>query len=272
MKKKGVYFNHGEDKLFWIESVEEREDFLFIELHYVKYNKKLDIFDVNNKKTVNIKEKNQGDKEKQHIVIKVFDDKNKAILVMESLHSGLKYKKIEELFKSELSKFIKLKLSNTNIIHSDIILSINSIIDKDFLGNIDKLKKGVSLIKLIFTDNKFIDEDLIFIGENSERRYEFTQKPTLRQRFKCDQVKSFCQEVLTNKNKDIKSIIIEGDDNDGHPIKLDKDGIKMRDILDVQLDSNTNTVDTNKIFDMIFDKINKRYGDLDLITNLIIRE
>ncbi|MDQ4681634.1 hypothetical protein, partial [Stenotrophomonas maltophilia group sp. RNC7] len=109
-----------------------------IRLGYTHYNKKLDIINVNNMAVTKIKNRNEGDKEKQHMLFKTYDDANKAVLVFEKIVQGVTCNNLEE----ELNEFIKKQFKK-----NDFELCIEPIPSKEFLEELSDMNK-ISILKV----------------------------------------------------------------------------------------------------------------------------
>ncbi|GIW48761.1 MAG: hypothetical protein KatS3mg079_237 [Caloramator sp.] len=233
------------DKIYWFDYCEINNDVIKIVLNYSKYNKNVSIIDVSTLAVTKTKNKNEGDLEKQHILIKILK-KNRAIMIFERVVQGIYTKSIEE----EINNFIKQNMKQNLQLFEEIAVSldnnikdindvefyIRSVPNKDYLNELQNMKR-ISLIKVVVDKEKAkLDDDIEFSERTITRQeYDIIYKPVRGLSFSNIKVGDYVKKYLNGENDKIKRIIVEGKNNEGK-IKLDTDGIKLNKYIETYLD------------------------------------
>lgn len=264
-------------KKCWVDLAEENSignyDTLEVKLTYSKFNKKLNVINVKNRSVVGGKGLDEGDEEKQHFVIKFYPNANYALIVFEKVLDSVPMTFIKKTINNYLKNtFIKSDKYKDKIKSRDIKFNIDPIVSSDFVECIGKLK-GVKLLKTIVTKES-IDDDLKFSGSCSRDEAELIVKAENKLLMQKNQVVTYCNKFIEDgviKDKRINRIVIEGVNDNNSPIRLDTEGMKLCDILNVELDLN-NTIDTDDIFSKFNDLILHKADELDRFFNVTLDE
>lgn len=250
-------FVTSDSKLFWFDSFKKDKTISKVIMNYVIHNKKIDIVNVENLETTKQKEKNEGDKEKQHFLMNIYDKSNKGIIVFENIMQGISMKTLENEIFNFANKMIEeiYKLIN-------IKLKIVAVPDKGFLDELVQMKR-ISLLKVtVDTEESTIDEDILFSGDNmAKKEIEIIYKPKPKTSFGSDTIEKYYKNFLNNEKskKKIKRIILEGRKEAGK-IKLDTEGMKLSEYVRAELDDN-GIIKSDDIFYKYGELINTRFKD-----------
>ncbi|ADD02657.1 hypothetical protein TthWC1_2580 [Thermoanaerobacter thermohydrosulfuricus WC1] len=267
-----------DNKVFWFESCKIDDDIIEVIINYSKYNKNVKIINVETLKITKTKSKKEGDLEKQHILVKLLEHKNKAIMVFEKISDGIYVKSIEE----KLNHFIK---QNTSGLDGEVASTldvedvedveniefyIKNVPNEDFLYELARMKR-ISVLRVFVDKTKSkIDEDIEFSERNISRdEYEIIYKPNRNLSFSVQNVEKYIREFLagkSNKSKKIKKIVIEGKNAEGK-LRLDTDGIKLSKYMETELDTDGN-IKSEDIFLKYRKFVNEDYKDY--LTNIIL--
>ena len=269
----GYTVNSG--KKYWVdlarENSIENHDILEVKLTYSKFNKKLNVINVNDRSIVGGKGLNEGDEEKQHFTIKFYPDANYALIVFEKVLDSVSITFIRKAINTYLKNhFITSDKYKDKIKKRDIKFNINPIVSSDFIECIGNLK-GIKLLKTIVTKES-IDDDLRFSGNCSRDEAELVVKAENKLLMHNNQVITYCNKFIKNgviKDKRINRIVIEGVNDNNSPVKLDTDGMKLCDTLNVELDLN-NTIDTENMFNKFKSLILNKMDELEQFFNVTL--
>ena len=247
---------------YYMNSVEQKNDVRMVKLNYIKFNKNTTVVDIDSLTAKYKKDKNDGDEEYQHYVIKTFKDTNRAVLVFEKItgavtitmlkaHLNKAYKEwIKKNYTKEEQQEEKQELLNYAI-------NIKAVPSPDFIEELEKLDK-ISLLKITVDKEKLTkDEDINFSEENISRPdVDITYKPIQGlsfSKFKMKQYFKLFQEQ-TGKTR-IKRIVISGR-KEGNGISLDTEQMKLSKYIKMEVDSE-GFVDSKSIFSKYEILINK---------------
>lgn len=227
------------------------ENKLKVQATYAKSNKRIPIIDVNTLATISEKNKNQGDKEKQHFIIKFFPEYNQAIMTFEKIQGGISIGALKE----EIDLFFKNNFQNQFSNNSE--LHIKPTPSAEFLSDLENMKK-ISTVKII-ADKTVISPEInsAFSGEGNSSRdtTEIIYRPTYRSSFSKSQIRSLFNSYNCEGSRIIR-IKVEGSGENG-TIRLDTIGSKMAEYLNISLDID-GLIDTSDIltkFDNYIDDI-----------------
>lgn len=237
------------DKVFWINKYEQEDKLLKIKLDYAIYNKNQNIVDINNLRVTKKKYKNEGIDEKQHLLIKLYENKNIAVLVFEKVVSGIAISNIED----ELNKYIESILCKENI-----ELKIRPVPNQQFIEELTSMKR-ISLMKITVDREKIkdMDEDIMFSENNiSRKEFDIIYKPTRGSSFSKSKVRRYYENVYGDK---IRRIVLEGKNSSGK-IRLDTEGARLSKYIETKLDLD-GLIDTDDIFDKYEKFIIEEFSD-----------
>lgn len=242
-------FKVGKEKTYWISYTEIDEEYIKVKFEYAIHNKRVSIVKIDDKTPVKRKEFDEGDLEKQHILIKFIPESNIAILVYERISNSVPISDLNRRISGFYRKYIKENYGEEIAINA-INLNITPIASTDFLQEISNLS-GISLIKLIVDIDKCsFDEDINFSQlDNGRKESEIIYKPLVKQRLKPSQAVKYCRQfvgdsgIISNK---IKRIVINGEGNN-KKVRLDTEGMKLCKSIKASLDIDR-TVDSEVIF------------------------
>lgn len=270
-------FSVNKSKKFWVDytnkSSIENYDTLEVKLTYSKFNKKVNVIKINDRSVVGGKNLDEGDEEKQHFLIKFFPNENYALIVFEKIVDSIPMTSIKKILNDYLKgKFIVSSQFDNKIKPRDIKFNIDPIISSDFIENIAHLK-GIKLLKTIVTKES-IDEDFRFSGEATRKELELVTKSEPSLLIRQNDVVAHCRKFIENgtiKDKRIIRIVIDGINSNNSKVKLDTEGMKLSESININLDIN-NTVDTNSIFEKFNDLIINKDDELEKFFNVTLNE
>lgn len=260
VKKKICYFTKSADK-----EVENDSILRKVTLNYIKYNKKVNVVNKNTLKSEFQKRKDQGDLEKQHYLIKTFNN-NRALLVWEKVLGSVNIKMIEKNLNNIFSIWVEKEFKNNEKKLKDLkkySVRIHSIPSKKFLDEISNLDK-ISLLQVQVEKEKLTgDEDLIFSEENISRDViEITYKPEKGHSFSKSKVKDYIENNI--RKISVKKIFLKGR-KEGRWLTLNTEFMQVSEYVDVKEDEN-GLIDSEAIFEKLSMFIN---NDENLISENI---
>lgn len=244
------------NKIFWIDFFEEDKGLLKIKIDYALYNKKQNIIDINNLRITKKKYKNEGIDEKQHIVVKLYKNKNIATLVFEKVVNGISISNIED----ELIKYIERKSEK-----GKYELNIKPVPNQQFVEELLGMKR-ISLMKITVDREKLenMDEDIMFAENNISRKdFDIIYKPTFGSSFSKKKIRKYYENVYGDK---IKRIVLEGKNTSGK-IRLDTEGARLSKYIETNLDLD-GLIDTGDIFNKYERFIIEEFSDY--LSNIVL--
>lgn len=261
---------------YYIAQTQENNRVRRVKMNYIKFNKNSNVVDANSLELKYKKDKNEGDEEYQHYVIKTFENSNRAAMVIEKIsgaitigmlrkHMNLYYKNwVKEKYKEESQKDTKKYLLEFEI-------KLKIVPSPDLIKELESLDK-ISLIKLTADkENVKVDEEINFSGENFIREdVELIYKPAKNFPIPTNKAKKYLEifEGKNSKKTKIKRIVINGRKN-GNPISIDTEQMKLIKYIEIVLDS-TGFVNSDILFQKYEDLINKDFKEY--FNNLFIEE
>ncbi|WP_238917275.1 hypothetical protein [Clostridium sp. YIM B02555] len=251
---------------YYMHSADKDANVRKVKLNYIKFNKNTKVVDINSLTSRYKKDRDEGDEEYQHYVVKTYDNTNKAVLVFERIGGAVTigmlkanlrkaYKEwVRSNFSTDEQKDEKQRLLRYNI-------NIKIVPSPDFVSELEKFDK-VSLLK-VTVDKESVtnDEDIKFSEENISRDdVDIIYRPFSGLSFSKFKIKKYFElfEKQSNKTK-IKRIVINGR-KDGNGISLDTEQMKLSKFIKTQVDTE-GFVDSEKIFEKYEDLINKDFKE-----------
>ncbi len=237
-------YSPNPDKIFWLSDYSKNSNIYKLLWNYSKTGRRLKIIEKTTLSPTKEKDKDEGDLEKQHALIKDYGVGNKAVMIFERIQGGITTKYMED----EINKYIKInfpKLSDNNI-----RLNIDPIISRDFAGYLYRMNRIP--IAEIYVDKSvkvlLDDEDMNIADEDGSMRDSI--KLTVKAKYKESLSRKYIERLLKFKKDSggkIQRIVVDGEGNSG-PIKLDTESIKLKQKLNISLDDDGN-IDSKDIFD-----------------------
>ncbi|UEL48112.1 hypothetical protein [Terrisporobacter hibernicus] len=248
-------------------------DTLEVKLTYSKFNKKLKVIKVKDRTVIGGKSLDEGDEEKQHFIVKFFPKSNYALIVFEKILDSVSISFIKKTLNNYLKDiFIKSEKYNNKIKNRDLRFNIDPIISSDFIECISNLN-GIKLLKTTVTKES-VDDDLRFSGKCSRDEVDLTIKAENKLLMQKNQVITYCNKFINDgviKDKRIIRIVIAGMNDNNNPVRLDTDGMKLSESINIDLDLN-NTIDTNDIFNKFNSLLLSKEEELEKFFNVTLKE
>ncbi|MGL5652485.1 MAG: hypothetical protein ACRDDE_12090 [Paraclostridium sp.] len=225
------------DSLKKVDSEDEQIDATReITINYIKYDKKVKVVDKDTLEAIFEKGKNQGDLEKQHYILRTFENANRALIVWEKVYGAVTIGLLERHMNSSYRKWIREKYKDDKGKKIDLLkynIKIYALPSKNFIEELEKLEK-ISLLNVSVKKEKITkDEDILYSEENISRDYvEISYKPSIGKTFTKKNIKKYF--TNSQKNKNIKRLVIKGR-RDGSSISLDTELMKMSEYVDIKL-------------------------------------
>lgn len=228
----------SKDLLYIIDSNEYSNSIRKVRFVYLKYNKKVNISNLRFQKT-KTKSKNEGDEERQHIVIKEFNGNNEALMVWEkvlgSVSKSMLERDINRYYTGWIKQFDDCKRKELNKLR----VRLDYIPSMEFVNELMQMDK-ISLIKVtVDKENlKFEgDEDISFNEDHiSKDEVDLIYAPKITKSFSNAKVKSYFQKYMDGTGTErIKRLVIQGQ-KDRNTIRLDTEGMKLSKFIETELD------------------------------------
>lgn len=241
-------------------------------MNYVKYDKRLTVVEIDTFSDVYTKEKNQGDLEKQHYVIRTINNSNRGLIVWEKINGSVSIGSLRQHMNSCFRKWIREKYKDNKNERDYLLkydLKVYAIPSKDFIEELENLDK-ISLINVTILKEKVTeDEDILYSEDNISREYvEIISKPKPKQSFSKSNVKAYFKKV--KKKNNLKRMVIKGV-RSGGSIALDTEFMKMSEYIEINengdglIDSVDLFVKYNDLADNYFDSYNEEIAEIEEI-------
>ena len=242
--KKTLYSENNDSKVtldskslcYYIDQVVNDNNIYKARIQYIKFNKKTKVKNISTLESKYIKDKNEGDEERQHFVLKTYDNTNRAVLVYEKISGAITIGMLENNINKFFREWIKSNYEDDekkNMLQYEIKLEI--VPSPDFISELLSMEK-ISLLKVTGDKEKITsDEDIIFSEDNiSRKEIDLVYKPVKGLSFSTIKIKNYFEKYKKG-NVDINRIIISGR-KEGNSISLDTDRMKLSEYIDTELD------------------------------------
>lgn len=246
---------------YYVDDIEIDDNIKKVLLKYIKFNKRTNIVDIETLKPHYKKDKNEGDEERQHYLIKVFKNTNRAVLIFEKVMGaftiGLLQKDINEIYRKWISE--NKKKEKDFLLQYEVKIEI--VPSPKFVDELMKMNK-ISLVKVTVDKEKLTeDEDMLFSEENVSRdEVEVLYKPKPTLSFSKTKVKNYYEKFKNSNHKTkIRRIVIEGRKNK-NAIRLDTECMKLSQYIETKLDVD-GLVDTKDILNKYTELVNKNFKE-----------
>ena len=237
----------SDNKIIYLDGYEVLENIRTVNMCFIsaKYNTVRKVIDTDTFENKGyLKNKADGDEEKNHISIKFYDGQN-PLCIYEYNKNGIGLSRII----SYVNKYIKLyhKGDKRKPNEKGVRYKFDYIGTKDFLNSLEKIKriKAVTLT----VDRKDINmseiKELSGRGDLSTNA-DIVLKPEKTGIFH-DTVKDFFN-MYNDKHKIIKRVTVDGDSEEKHPISFNTEQMKEKDTVVVDTDIITGEVKTDSIY------------------------
>lgn len=247
------YDFRSDKKVIYSDSYEYNSDVGIVKLKFIsaKYNARRNVINTQTLKERGIlKERGDGDKEKNHICIR-FLENNTAVCLSESNYYGIGFGKIIYYLQKKIKDFHKDKKDKCyyNIVYENIV-------SKDFLQSLAKINKIKAVTLTVDQENVQVSDFKELSGRNDiSPDIDILLKPaTAGIGIGKDTVKKFFKVYNSNACK-VKRVTVEGDGTNKEPLRFDTEQMKQKFIVNVQQTADTGEVDTRSMFDKLFVEI-----------------
>lgn len=258
---------------FYIDDVTNQNNVNSVILKYIKFNKSTNVVDVDTLQSKYKKAKNEGDEERQHYLLKVYDNTNKGILVYEKITGAITIGMINVHINRAYKKWVRDTYSNEEEIKKCLLgyeISIEIIPSPNFIEEIEKMEK-ISLLKVTVKKEYLTrDEDILYSEDNISRDdVDILYKPMRTFSFSKSRVIKYF-EMYQGKKEKVKRLVINGRKN-GNSISLDTESMKLSEYIDANIDID-GLVNSKDIFRKYKDLLNQRFKEYidDIINKEII--
>lgn len=251
---------------YYMDSVEEKNDLRMVKMNYIKFNKNTTVVDIDSLTAKYKKDKNDGDEEYQHYVIKTFDNINRAVLVFEKITGAITITMLKAHINKAYKEWLKISYAKEEEqeVKQELLgyeIKIKAVPSPDFIAELEKLDK-ISLLKITVDKEKLTnDEDINFSEENISRPdVDIIYKPIQGLSFSKSKMKRYLKlfQEQTGKTR-IKRIVISGR-KEGNGISLDTEQMKLSKYIKTKVDSE-GFVDSKSLFSKYADLINKDFNE-----------
>ncbi len=257
------------DICYYIDSVEKDNDVRKVKLKYIKFNKNTNVVNIDTLEPKYTKDKKDGDEERQHYIIKTYNDTNRAILIYEKISGAITIGMLEKHINQAYRKWVKdTYVDDDKKYLLGFAINILIVPSPDFIEELSNMDK-ISLLKITVDKEKITsDEDLIFSEDNISRDdVDIVYKPIQGLSFSKSKVITYFKLFKNETNKKrIKRIVITGR-KDGSGISLDTEQMKLSKYIDIKLDFD-GLVDSDSIFEKYTSLVNENFEEY--FNNLII--
>lgn len=259
---------------YYIDSASTSEEMNSVVLKYIKFNKSTNVVNIKTLESQYKKDKNEGDEERQHYLVKTYSGINRAILIYERITGAVSIGKINAQMNRAFKGWIKDKYIDEEerkyLLGFEIKIEI--VPSPDFIEELSKMDK-ISLLKVTVEKERIVtDEDIIYSEDNISRKdIDIIYKPIPKLSFSKSKIISYFNNYVNNRTK-IKRIVINGR-RDGNNIALDTEQMKLSKYIhaEVDIDGLINSEDIlNKYKNLVDESFNEYFNDI--ITGEVIIE
>jgi len=259
--KSNTFTIKSKDICYYIDSVIDENNIKKIKLQYIKFNKSTNVVDVQTLKKKYRKNMNDGDVERQHYIIKTFDNTNRAVLIWEKIVGAVTVGVFEKDLNKTYREWVKMHNEDKKELLLQYHIQIEIVPSPKFIEELMKLEK-ISLIKIVVDKEKLTnDEDIIFSEDNISRDdVEILYKPIQTLSFSKTKVKNYYEKFEKQTgNLKIKRMVIQGR-KDKSTIRLDTEGMKLSEYINTKIDVD-GLIDSDNIFEKYTDLVNKNFKE-----------
>lgn len=244
-----VWDIEADNKILYLDGYEVLENIRTVNMCFIsaKYNSVRKVIDTETLKDKGyLKNKEDGDKEKNHISIKFYDDKN-PLCLYEYNKNGTSISRIINYVNRHIKSYHKSDEKKPGEKGIRYKFDYKNIVSKDFLSSLDKVKRVKAVTLTV--DRKDINmseiKELYGRGDLSTNA-DIVLKPEKTGIFH-DTVKDFFN-MYNDKHKIIKRVTVDGDSEEKHPISFNTEQMKEKDTVVVDTDIITGEVKTDSIY------------------------
>jgi hypothetical protein len=195
-----------------------------------------------------LKEKPDGDVEKNHVLIR-FNENNRAVALYESNRDGISFPKIMAYIEEYIEKAHKKK-------HEVVLYKIRheNIVSRDFLKALEKVKRIKAVTLTVDQEEVGVSDYKRFSGRNDiSNDVDIVLKPAAKgASIFGDTVQEFYN-MYKNQSMPIKRITIDGDRENKNPLTFDTEKMKEKNTINVQEEFITGEADTKDMFAQLED-------------------
>lgn len=250
---------NSKDICFFIDQVEKETEMYKVVLKYLKFNKATSVKNINTLQVKYTKDKNDGDEERQHYLIKTYDNINRAILVYEKLTGAVTIGMINNHMNKAFRKWVKENYEDDDC--KEILkfeIKIQVVPSQDFINELSSMDK-ISLLRITVDKEKITsDEDILYSGDNVVRKdIDIVYKPIKSLSLTRGSVVKYFEMQQSNKEK-INRVVINGKIN-GNNITLDTERMKLSEYIETNLDID-GLVESKDILAKYVKLVNERFN------------
>lgn len=223
---------------YYIDNVKAEDDIYSVILKYIKFNVSTNVVAIDTLESKYRKAKNEGDEERQHYIIKKYNNTNKAIFVYEKITGAVTVGMINEHMNSAYRKWIKKSYEDDEerrryLLNYEICIEV--IPSPDFIKEIEKMDK-ISLLKVTVDREKLTsNEDILYAEDNVSRKMvDILYKPIPTLSFSKGKIIKYFEMYQNNKEK-IRRLVINGRNN-GDSVSLDTERMKLNEFIEANID------------------------------------
>lgn len=246
---------------YYIDSVEKDDNVSKVKLKYIKFNKNTNVVNIDTLESKYTKDKKDGDEERQHYIIKTYNNTNRAILIYEKISGAITVGMLESHINRAYRKWIKNAYDDDKEYLLGFEVRILIVPSPDFIEELSNMDK-ISLLKITVDKEKIVsDEDIIFSENNVSRDdVDIVYKPIQGLSFSKSKVINYFKLFKNETSKKrIKRIVITGR-RDGSGISLDTEQMKLSKYIDIKLDTD-GLVDSDSIFQKYTRLVNENFEE-----------
>lgn len=207
-----------------------KENIVFIVFTSARYAKSRKVIDTKTLKNKGVlKEIDDGDEEKTHIVIRFDWEENRGVCIFEKNSDGIGVTQLFEYLNEFIFKYHETKKDFVYyaLVHSNIV-------SKEFLDKLESVKRIKAVTLTVDQEDVSVSETKAFAGRDDiSQEVDIYLKPCSKGKsILSDTVKDFYK-MYCDANKKVKRITIKADNEEQNPISFDTEKIKAKEVVDV---------------------------------------
>jgi hypothetical protein len=253
---------NSKDICYYIDYIDKKEDLTKVRLKYIKFNRNTNVVNVDTLEFRYKKDKKEGDEERQHYIIKTYDNTNRAVLIYEKMIGAVTISMMESNINKYYKKWIKSRYENEPDERNELLsyeIKIEIVPSPDFIEELLSMDK-INLLKITVDKEKITsDEDIIFSEDHISRKdIDLVYKPIKGLSFSKKKVINYFKNYQDGKTK-INRILISGR-KQGNGISLDTEQMKLSKYIETELDID-GLVKSENIFEKYEKLVNESFKD-----------
>lgn len=234
-----------DDKILYIDSYDYDKENHIVNLCFIsaKYNACRNVINTETLKSKGIlKNKKDGDEEKNHMAIRFYDDK-RPLCLFEYNYYGVGHHKIISYLNERIKLYHQKKDKNIRYRYES-----RNVVSRDFLKSLEKIHRIKAVTLTIDREDLQVSDTKALSGKNElSDDADIVLKPSKGASIFRTTVENFYK-MYNDRNKRIKRVTVDGESVEKTPLSFNTEQMKDKRIVEVAINSITEEVLTEDIY------------------------